>query len=43
MELMSVRFRSCFHEKRYILDDDINIMAYFHNDVKKSMRDVNAK
>ena len=25
---------SCFDEKRYILDDGINNLAYFHKDVK---------
>ena len=26
-------YLSCFDEKRYILDDDINSLAYFHNDI----------
>ena len=26
---------SCFDDKRYILDDDVNILAYFHKDIKK--------
>ena len=25
---------SCFDDKRYILDNGINIFAYFHKDVK---------
>ena len=25
---------SCFDDKRYILDDGINSLAYFHKDVK---------
>ena len=25
---------SCFNDKRYILDDGINILAYFHKDVR---------
>ena len=26
--------KSCFDDKRYILDDDINTLAYFHKDIK---------
>ena len=26
---------SCFDNKRYILDDGVNTLAYFHNDIKK--------
>ena len=26
---------SCFHNKRYILDDGVNTLAYFHKDCKK--------
>ena len=25
---------SCFDDKRYILDDDVNSLAYFHKDIK---------
>ena len=25
---------SCFDDKRYILDDGINSLAYFHKDIK---------
>ena len=25
---------SCFEEKRYILDDGVNSLAYFHKDIK---------
>ena len=25
---------SCFDDKRYILDDEINTLAYFHKDIK---------
>ena len=25
---------SCFDDKRYMLDDSINILAYFHKDIK---------
>ena len=25
----------CFDDKRYILDDGVNTLAYFHNDIKK--------
>ena len=25
---------SCFGDKRYILDDDINSLAYFHEDIR---------
>ena len=25
---------SCFDDKRYVLDDGINRLAYFHNDIK---------
>ena len=24
----------CFHDKRYILDDGINSLAYFHKDIR---------
>ena len=24
---------SCFYDKRYVLDDGINILAYFHKDI----------
>ena len=27
---------SCFYDKRYILDDDINSLAHFHRDVNGS-------
>ena len=26
---------SCFDDKRYVLDDGINTLAYFHKDIKK--------
>ena len=26
---------SCFDDKRYILDDGVNTLAYFHKDSKK--------
>ena len=26
---------SCFDDKRYILDDGIHVLAYFHKDLKK--------
>ena len=26
---------SCFDDKRYVLDDGVNTLAYFHNDIKK--------
>ena len=26
---------SCFDDKRYVLDDSINTLAYFHKDIKK--------
>ena len=26
---------SCFDDKRYILDDGIDVLAYFHKDLKK--------
>ena len=26
---------SCFDDKRYVLDDGINALAYFHKDIKK--------
>ena len=26
--------KSCFDDKRYILNDDINTLAYFHKDIK---------
>ena len=25
---------SCFDDKRYVLDDGINTLAYFHKDIK---------
>ena len=25
---------SCFDDKRYVLDDVVNILAYFHIDIK---------
>ena len=27
---------SCFYDKRYILDDGINSLAYFHKDIKSN-------
>ena len=26
---------SCFNDKRYVLDDDVNNVAYFHKDIKE--------
>ena len=26
---------SCFDDKRYVLDDGVNTLAYFHKDCKK--------
>ena len=26
---------SCFDDKRYVLDDGVNTLAYFHNDCNK--------
>ena len=26
---------SCFDDKRYVLDDGVNTLAYFHKDIKK--------
>ena len=26
---------SCFHGKRYVLDDGVNILAYFHKGIKE--------
>ena len=25
---------SCFEDKRYVLDDGVNTLAYFHKDIK---------
>ena len=25
---------SCFDDKRYVLDDDVNTLAYFHKDIR---------
>ena len=25
---------SCFDDKRYVLNDDVNTLAYFHKDIK---------
>ena len=25
---------SCFDDKRHVLDDDVNTLAYFHKDIK---------
>ena len=27
---------SCFHDKRYVLDNGVNILAYFHKDIKNN-------
>ena len=32
---------SCFGDKRYILDDGINVLAYFQKDVKSQQKIVN--
>ena len=29
---------SCFNDKRYMLDDGINSLAYFHKDILKHYR-----
>ena len=29
---------SCFDDKRYVLDNGVNTLAYFHNDIKNSQR-----
>ena len=36
---------SCFDDKRYILDDGINIWAYFHKDIRliKYLKLINSK
>ena len=26
---------SCFDDKRYVLDDGVNTLAYFHKDIEK--------
>ena len=26
----------CFDDKRYILDDGVNVLAYFHKDIRAS-------
>ena len=26
---------SCFDDERYVLDDGVNILAYFHKDIKE--------
>ena len=31
---------SCFHDKRYILDNGINSLAYFHKDAKSQQNRV---
>ena len=28
------KISSCFDDKRYVLDDGINTLAYFHKDIK---------
>ena len=28
-------FLSCFNDKRYVLDDGVNTLAYFHKNCKK--------
>ena len=28
---------SCFDDKRYLLDNGVNTLAYFHKDIKKGM------
>ena len=30
---------SCFDDKRYVLDDGINTSAYFHKDIKSSLKE----
>ena len=30
---------SCFDDKRYVLDDGINTSAYFHEDIKSSLKE----
>ena len=29
---------SCFDDKRYVLDDGINTLAYFHKDIINSLK-----
>ena len=33
-------FLSCFDDKKYILNDAINSLVYFHNDIKKSIKSI---
>ena len=28
---------SCFDDKRYVLDDEINTLAYFHKNIKNNV------
>ena len=30
---------SCFDDKRYVLDDGVNTLAYFHKDIKNYRND----
>ena len=30
---------SCFDDKRYVLDDGINTLAYFHKDIVNSSKE----
>ena len=32
---------SCFDDKRYVLDDGVNTLAYFHKDCKKCDNHIN--
>ena len=32
---------SCFDDKKHVLDDGVNTLAYFHKNVKKLMRMIN--
>ena len=34
---------SCFHDKRYVLDDGVNTLAYFHKDCNKKCDKINDK
>ena len=32
---------SCFDDKRYVLDDDVNTLVYFHKDINKKCDNIN--
>ena len=33
--MKSIKTLSCFDDKRYVLDDGVNTLAYFHKDCNK--------